>query len=273
MRNKALLSLVTGIASCAALAADRTAEDDARSIDDPRVQHQTYEFPETGETLPYALFVPESYDAEEPAPLLVSLHGLGRTYDWLMGYHGLLDFAEERGFLVVTPLGYTRQGWYGARRTGMEDRELGNERQRSEADVMHVVARVREAYTIDPDRLYLWGHSMGGAGTWHLAAKHPDLWAGIGVVAPAPPQDVEATTLLTGIRHLPTIVIQGSDDDLVPVTLTRQWVDAMAGLGMQHVYVEIAGGDHSLLISQDRENMRKIVDFFDIVCRCDRAPQ
>jgi pimeloyl-ACP methyl ester carboxylesterase len=114
---------------------------------------------------------------------------------------------------------------------------------------------------------------MGGAGTWHLAAKHPDLWAGLGVVAAAPPQDVEATTLLTGIRHVPTIVIQGSDDDLVPVTLTRQWVDAMAGLGMQHVYVEVAGGDHSLLISQDQENMRKIVDFFSIVCRCDRAPQ
>jgi hypothetical protein len=39
----------------------------------------------------------------------------------------------------------------------------------------------------------------------------------------------------------------------------------MAELGMQHVYVEIPGADHSLLISQDAVNMQKFVDFFNIV--------
>ena len=31
----------------------------------------------------------------------------------------------------------------------------------------------------DPDRIYLTGHSMGGHGTWHLAANDPDRWAAI----------------------------------------------------------------------------------------------
>jgi hypothetical protein len=35
--------------------------------------------------------------------------------------------------------------------------------------------------------------------------------------------------------------------------------------GMQHLYVEIEGGDHSLLISQDATNMQKFIDFFNIV--------
>src|SRR5690606_5613942 len=86
-------------------------------VSDPRVQHRSYVFAPTGETLPYALFVPPSYRPGQPTPLLVSLHGLGRTYDWLMGYEGFLDYAEEYGFIVVTPLGYSRRGWYGSRPT------------------------------------------------------------------------------------------------------------------------------------------------------------
>lgn len=195
----------------------------------------------------------------------MSLHGLGRTYDWLMGYHGLLDAAEDAGFLVVTPLGYTRRGWYGAWSRGVDGRELGVEAERSEQDVMNVLRRIRAEFNIDAERIYLWGHSMGGAGTYHLAARHPTLWAGIGLVAPATPQGTTAPELLARIRHIPAIVLHGTDDDLVPVARTRAWVDAMAALGMQHVYVEIPGGDHSLLIAQDRGNMEKIVNFFGIV--------
>lgn len=258
------------VCAAPALAAERSAEDDARAIDDPRVEHRSYRFPDTGERIPYALFVPSGYAPSTPAPLLVSLHGLGRTYDWLMGYDGLLDAAEAGGFIIVTPLGYTRRGWYGARSSGIDGRALGPEAQRSEQDVLEVLRLVRAEFNVDPDRIYLWGHSMGGAGTYHLAAAQPELWAGIGVVAPAPPEGVAAAELLSRIRHLPVIVLQGTDDELVPVSLTRAWVAAMAALGMQHVYVEIPGGDHSLLISQNRDHMERIVEFFDIVCRCTR---
>lgn len=85
------------------------------------------------------------------------------------------------------------------------------------------------------------GSFYGGAGAYHITAKQPDLFAGVGVAAPA------------------------AEADAVPVERTRAWVARMKELGMQHVYVEILGGDHSLLISQDRENMQKFVDFFNIV--------
>ena len=77
---KTLLSLVlTTVALCVSTLAiaDRQASDDERHIDDPRVQHRSYEFPSTGESIPYAVFVPSSYDASRPTPLIVSLHGLG----------------------------------------------------------------------------------------------------------------------------------------------------------------------------------------------------
>ena len=53
---------------------------------------------------------------------MVSLHGAGRQYDWLMNYAGLLDQAEHHGYVVVTPLGYTRRGGYGYRGDSEQDR-------------------------------------------------------------------------------------------------------------------------------------------------------
>ena len=255
-----LLVILSMLIASPALLADRQESDDESNISDPRVQHRSYNFPPTGETLTYALFIPDSYNASEPAPLIVSLHGLGRSYDWLMGYHGLLDEAEKGGFIVVTPLGYIRRGWYGSRPT-----EDPDDSQHSERDVMEVLSLVREEFNIDSNRIYLWGHSMGGAGTYHIASRHPDLFAGLGVAAPATPTGVTAREVLGNIRHLPILVLHGDNDQTVPVSLTRRWVATMRELGMQHVYIEQAGGDHSLLISQDAENMTKFTDFFNIV--------
>ncbi len=239
--------------------AERQASDDEQMITDPRVQHRQYVFAATGETLPYALFVPSSYQQGEPAPLIVALHGLGRSYDWLMGYEGFLDHAEELGFVVVTPLGYIRRGWYGSRPT-----EDAADAQHSEADVMAVLDLVRDEFSIDENRLYLWGHSMGGAGTYHIAVNNPDLFAALAVAAPAPRSDL-APQVLEAIKHIPILVLQGTEDELVPVAMTRRWVGAMQELGMQHVYVEIEGADHTFFISQNGENMRKITSFFDMI--------
>lgn len=252
-----LLVLVSG----SDLHADRLPEDDESMIDDPRIQHRQYVFTPTGETLPFALFLPEGFTADSPpAPLIVALHGQGRTYDWMMGYDGFLDYAQQHGFVVAAPLGYTRRAWYGSRPTPDADDGLY-----SEEDVMEVLAEVREELPIDGDRIYLYGHSMGGAGTYHIASKNPYLFAGLAVAAPYPREDLAPLEQLNNIQHLPIMVLQGTADALVPVEMTRRWVDTMKSLGMQHIYIEIEGADHSLFISQNRDNMRKVVNFFDVV--------
>ena len=246
------------LGSANAVVAQREARDDESAITDPRVQHRTYTMQETGETIPYALFVPTSYDGSKPYRLMVSLHGAGRQYDWLMGYVGFLDRAERDGYIIVTPLGYTRGGGYGYRGDGPQDKL-------AEKDVMTVVGMVKDEFNIDENRTYLWGHSMGGSGTYYIASRYPDVWAGLAAAAgggmSADYVDEEA------IRHIPFLVLHGSEDGTVPVERSRQSVARMKELGMEHLYVEIEGGDHSRFINQSEEVVGMLFDFFNIVAK------
>jgi poly(3-hydroxybutyrate) depolymerase len=186
------------------------------------------------------------------------LHGLYSNPQQIIRYPGLTDLAEKYGYLVVAPMGYNTRGWYGARALvrGRED-DPKNLAELSEQDVMNVLALVRREYTVDPDRIYLTGHSMGGGGTWHLAVKYPDLWAALAPIAPAP---VVPATSAEKIKHLPVILVQGDNDPLVRVEWVRPWAEQMKKLGMTHEYIEVAGGDH---ITVAFTNLPRIFAFFE----------
>ena len=239
---------------------------------DARVQGHTYVFEETGAEMPYALFLPSGYDAAREWPLIVALHGLGRPYDWMMGYDSFIDFAERYGYIVVSPLGYHPRGWYGSRgygnpagggRGGAQSTLPENLGKLSEQDVMNVLEIARDGYNVDESRIYLWGHSMGGAGTYHLAALYPDIWAGLAVAAPAPRRD--AIDQISSFSEIPVLVLHGDQDSTVPVEGSRTWVARMRELGMQHVYIEVPGGDHSLFVRENPEMLAKVFSFFNIV--------
>jgi poly(3-hydroxybutyrate) depolymerase/kynurenine formamidase len=274
---RTLSLLVASMAVAAATApAELSAQEGGTVVAaDSRVQGLSYTFPETGVQVPYALFVPSTYDASRPSPLIVALHGLGRPYDWMMGYDGFIDFAERGGYVVVAPLGYHVRGWYGSRGHGVPpgaaregERLPENLGELSEKDVMNVLGIARERFNLDDDRIYLWGHSMGGAGAYHLAARYPDVWAGVAVAAPAPlSQPIDD---IARFRHIPVLVLHGDEDETVSVELSRTWVARMRELGMEHVYAEIPGGDHSLFVSRSPETLSKVFSFFDVVRRGER---
>jgi predicted peptidase len=247
---------------------------------DKRVQGRSYVFEPTGETIQYALFVPTHYDATKKWPLIVGLHGAGRPYDWLMGYEGIIDFAQRDGFIMVTPLGYHPRGGFGVPRapaaaaaapaanTPASERPLpANIAELSEKDVMNVFDIVRKEFNIDANRIYLWGHSMGGGGTYHLAAKYPDIWAGLALAAPSPPRELAS---LERFQHIPVLIMHGNEDQTIPIARARETVAKMKQLGMQYVYVEVKGGDHSLFISKSREMVSKLFSFFDVARKHER---
>ncbi len=222
-----------------------------------RIQKRTYDFKEAGKEMEYALFVPSNYQKGKKTPLVVALHGLGSNPQQILRYPGLTDQAEKYGFIAVAPMGYNSAGWYGVK--GQKGPKMNPENlgELSEKDVMNVLDLVRKEFTIDEQRIYLMGHSMGGGGAWHLALKHPDIWAALAPIAPAifrPAADVAK------IKHIPVILIQGDQDKLVPVASPRRWAEEMKKLGMDYEYIEVAGGGH---VDVAFQNIPNIFAFFD----------
>src|SRR4029077_15745107 len=123
-----------------------------------RILECAYHFAEADADMPYALFIPSTYAPGKPAPLIVDLHGLNITPLMQMLFDGTTDFAERYGFSVVAPMGYSLSGWWGSR--------SGRPGELSELDAMTLLKSIRQRYAVDSDRIYLMGHSMGGAGTY-----------------------------------------------------------------------------------------------------------
>lgn len=230
---------------------------------DPRVQIRTHHFADTNEQIPYALFVSSKVRRDTKAPMIVTLHGLGGTHTTMMRPNAL-DLAEAGGYILLAPMGYNSSGWFGApappgrgrRGTppagapagppdgGMEPAKL---RELSEKETLQVIDLVRKEFTVDDARTYLMGHSMGGAGTLHLAVKYPQRWAAVSAIAPAA-FSVDRQGLTT-IPRMPIMIVHGDIDNVVPVTVGRAWVEAMTALKMTPYYIEVPGGDHGSVIS------------------------
>src|SRR5438552_4617840 len=121
----------------------------------------------------------------------------------------------------------------------------------SERDVMNVLDMIRKEFNVDENRTYLMGHSMGGAGSVYLGVKFASIWAAVGAEAPAtaPAGLTPDNCSLEPAKNIPMIIVQGDMDPLVPVAVTRLWIEKMKDLKMTYQYVEVAGGDHGSVLT------------------------
>ena len=116
-------------------------------------------------TLRYWLYLPKDYNAKDGQrfPLLLFLHGSGERGDDLAAVkkHGPPKVVEDRPdfpFVTVSPQCPAGQRWQAE-------------------ELLALVAHLEQTLRLDPERLYVTGLSMGGAGTWSLIAARPDLFA------------------------------------------------------------------------------------------------
>ena len=245
---------------------------------DSRVQIRMHHFADTNEEIPYALFVSSKVKRNAKAPLIVTLHGLGGTHTTMMRPNAI-DLAEAGGYILLAPMGYNPRGWFGApapqgrgRRGATPPPAQGqapaqapqaqappapapggaandppNLRELSEKETLQVIDLVRKEFTIDDDRTYVMGHSMGGAGTLYLAMKYPQRWAAAAAIAPA--AFTVDTQGLAKVPKMPFMIVHGDADTVVPPGVGRAWAEAMKSLNMNYQFIEVPGGDHGTVIS------------------------
>ena len=117
----------------------------------------------------YLAYLPRAYAARRAWPLVVIGHGGSATRDLAFGAWAAregvepywLEAAEAHGFILVAPL--TDRGW-GA---------IGN------SILFSTISRATREYHIDPDRIHVTGHSMGGHLAWRCGINFADRWGAV----------------------------------------------------------------------------------------------
>jgi predicted peptidase len=233
-----------GIARSAAILAQLEAGTDPvrRSVGD---NSRVHEF--AGAIVPFRIYVPKSWDGKAKLPLAIFLHGAGGDENNGMDRaNGLLPkLAEQHGFIALTPLGYRIESSYGAvlpREGGDFGRIADNNPTRtanSEGEVIALTDEIAMEYGVDTTRIYLLGNSMGGMGTWHLAAKYPQKWA---AVSPAAGGVNGENFPYSNLKGMPLRAITGDLDMARPAVMAT--VAAARAAGLKPEFVLVPGGTH-----------------------------
>ncbi len=199
----------------------------------------------------YQVYVPPDWTANSKWPVILALHGAGeRGDDGLVqtdvGLGGAIRKHVDR-YPAIVVMPQCRKGvWW-------QDPAM-------EAQALAALDRAMKEFNGDPDRTYLTGLSMGGYGTWALAAKYPDRFAAIapvcgGIRRPVrpgvPPQAPDEpgvdpyAAAAQKIGKIPTWIFHGGADPTVPVAESRKMAEALKAAGNDAKYTEYEGVGHN----------------------------
>jgi len=200
-----------------------------------------------GETLPYRLYIPDSYDARTRYPLVVYLHGSsGRGRDNVshVTFDCVADILSRSSVQVTYPSFVLAPQASEGSQWGFY---LGNS---APADlVIGAIQQLEREFSIDPDRIYLTGSSMGAMGTFYLMGRYPGLFAaGVPIAGGGDP------AIARQITRIPLWAFHGDHDNFVPISGpvrdglavygTRDMVEAMRAAGGTPRYTEMKAYGH-----------------------------
>ncbi len=162
--------------------------------------------------LNYLLYLPKDYDEKEKHPLMLFLHGAGERGDNLdlVKVHGpakLIEQGKDFPFIIVSPQCPVNKRW-------------------EAADLIALINFMVANYKVDENRIYVTGLSMGGNGTWKLAAEIPERLAAIIPICGW--GDPFAAAMM---GKLPVWVFHGAKDTVVPISSSEAMVESIKRAG------------------------------------------
>lgn len=182
--------------------------------------------------LNYQLQGNPKWEGKERYPLLIWLHGAGQSGDdnesQMAGAPKPLLTGESQKknpcFFLAPQCPSRDIGW---------KNEVAD-------NLMALIADLTNRLPIDESRIYLTGSSMGGSGTWYIAAKYPQAFAAcVPLCGGGDPKNAEV------LKEIPFWVFHGDKDDQVPVDRSRTMVQAVKAAGGALMnYTELEGAGH-----------------------------
>lgn len=176
--------------------------------------------------LRYSLALPGETSVDQPRPLILALHFAGHGSP----FYGKLILTElvepalrELGAIIVAP-DCTGPDWTHSQ---------------SEKDVLTILSHIHEIYNVDPDRILITGYSMGGIGTWYLAARHQEIFSAALIMAGTPPPNITEVDW-----RIPLLIIQSQQDEMMPVQPTEIAVQQLKSNGKEVELILLEGVTH-----------------------------
>ena len=206
-------------------------------------EKRTYENADT--VLPYRLILPENYDETKTYPMLVFLHGAGeRGNDNELQFFHCVQYLHDNmpECIIVAPQCPANHQWVDTPwANGAYSIDAVPESNELKA-VVELLQSLEEEFSVDSDRIYAAGISMGGFGTWDLMMRHNDYFAaGIPVCGGGDPSQGES------LKDTPLYVFHGDADPAVPISGSTQTVDAIKEAGGTKVeYMIYQGAGHGI---------------------------
>lgn len=192
-----------------------------------------------GGTIEYIVRPPRGYEPLLTYPLLVSLHGRHGRGEFDMVFWKK-EMEEREGLFLVCPTAGPA-GW-GSSLAGHDN-------------VLAVVEDVCRRYSIDPDRLYFTGASMGGGGSLEMGCHYPGLAAAVsprvGCFRIKIHDTVRTALYAENLKNTPVYWIAGAKDELVPIDSVRLGVARLRELGADLTYREYADRGHEWFPEED----------------------
>lgn len=208
-----------------------------------------------GATYKYQVFVPEDWSAKQKWPIILFLHGAGeRGSDGLLQTdvglpHAVrLDRSRFKAVIVIPQC--LKNGWWPT--------------PQMEGVPLAALAAAAKEFKGDAKRTYLTGLSMGGYGSWDLAAKYPGKFAAVvpicgGIAIPEHLKQVRPDLAASSytdeeksyqevaskIAKTPVWIFHGGADDVVPVEGSRKLNAALKAAGGDVRYTEYPGVGHN----------------------------
>lgn len=195
--------------------------------------------------LKYRLLKPQDYDPNKKYPLVIFFHGAGERGDdnAKQLVHGMKDFASAANrakypCFVVAPQCPNNKQWV---EVPWSDDKHTMPKEASQPLKLSVALldALEKEFSIDKDREYVTGLSMGGFGTWDLVQRYPDRFA-----AAAPVCGGGDTAGAKSLAKLPIWVFHGDNDTAVKTQRSRDMVAALKAAGSDVKYTEYKNTGH-----------------------------
>lgn len=200
--------------------------------------------------VPYRLYLPSRYNPRQPSKFTFNLHGatgnenapFERPNDHLknhpstLGLNSLEAYADHYNYIILSPNGWTRGPVWGSGP--------------GEQIMLSALEQARQRYSIDPQRMFIFGNSAGGAGAMYFVLRHGHLFKAMAPTAPGGSKP-RAADLNDRILDMPTLLSCFSADVTVfyagnPTNSCQTWyTENLLGRMRNLTAVTVDNGHHS----------------------------